>query len=63
MQTFSAPAFAYIPPATRHNVSNTGKTPLEYVYVVAPTAASQFVARAGWVLRPDPASRAIHLPH
>lgn len=36
-QTFIAPAFAYIPPATRHNVSNTGKEPLEYVYVVAPT--------------------------
>ena len=40
-QTFSAPAFAYIPPATRHNVSNTGKTLLEYVYVVAPAAANQ----------------------
>ncbi len=36
-QTFVAPAFAYIPPATRHNVSNTGKELLEYVYVVAPT--------------------------
>jgi mannose-6-phosphate isomerase-like protein (cupin superfamily) len=35
-QTFVAPAFAYIPPATRHNVSNTGKELLEYVYVVAP---------------------------
>jgi mannose-6-phosphate isomerase-like protein (cupin superfamily) len=34
---FVAPALAYIPPATRHNVSNTGKEPLEYVYVVAPT--------------------------
>jgi len=33
---FAAPAFVYIPPATRHNVSNTGKEPLEYVYVVAP---------------------------
>ncbi len=29
---------AYIPPATRHNVKNTGDAPLEYVYVVAPTA-------------------------
>ncbi len=38
-QTFRAPAFAYIPPATRHNVSNTGKTLLEYVYVVAPAGA------------------------
>ena len=35
-QTFAAPAFAYIPPATRHNVSNAGKEMLEYVYVVAP---------------------------
>lgn len=35
-QPFVAPAFVYIPPATRHNVSNTGKEPLEYVYVVAP---------------------------
>jgi mannose-6-phosphate isomerase-like protein (cupin superfamily) len=38
-QTFAAPAFAYIPPGTRHNVSNTGKAALEYVYVVAPSAA------------------------
>jgi len=35
-QTFAAPALAYIPPATRHNVSNTGSEVLEYVYVVAP---------------------------
>jgi mannose-6-phosphate isomerase-like protein (cupin superfamily) len=35
-QPFMAPAFVYIPPATRHNVANTGKEPLEYVYVVAP---------------------------
>ncbi len=34
--TFTAPAFVYIPPATRHNVANTGSEPLEYVYVVAP---------------------------
>ena len=33
---FTAPAFAYIPPMTRHNVQNTGQQPLEYVYVVAP---------------------------
>ena len=33
---FAAPAFAYIPPSTRHNVANTGEEPLEYVYVVAP---------------------------
>ena len=35
-QSFVAPAFAYIPPATRHNVSNPGSEVLEYVYVVAP---------------------------
>jgi quercetin dioxygenase-like cupin family protein len=28
---------AYIPPATRHNVTNTGVQVLEYVWVVAPT--------------------------
>jgi quercetin dioxygenase-like cupin family protein len=38
-QSFVAPAFAYIPPATRHNVLNTGKDALEYVYVVASAAA------------------------
>ena len=26
----------YIPPQARHNVTNTGPEPLEYVYVVAP---------------------------
>jgi len=29
---------AYNPPQTEHNVINTGKEPLAYVYVVAPTA-------------------------
>lgn len=29
----------YIPPATRHNVKNTGDTILEYVYLVAPIAS------------------------
>ena len=38
-QAFIAPAFAYIPPMTRHNVLNTGEEPLEYVYVVAPVPA------------------------
>ena len=33
---FTAPGFVYIPPATRHNVKNTGDAVLEYVYVVAP---------------------------
>jgi len=28
---------AYIPPATRHNVTNTGTKVLEYVWLVAPT--------------------------
>ena len=28
---------AYIPPATRHNVTNNGAQILEYVWVVAPT--------------------------
>ena len=37
-QGFEAPAFAYIPPATRHNVENTGHEALEYVYTVAPAA-------------------------
>ena len=27
---------AYIPPATRHNVTNTGAETLEYVWIVAP---------------------------
>lgn len=29
---------AYIPPATRHNVTNTGTEVMEYVWIVAPTA-------------------------
>lgn len=33
---FTAPAMVYIPPATRHNVKNTGAESLEYVWVVAP---------------------------
>jgi len=36
---FVAPALVYIPPATRHNVTNTGKEALEYEYVVAPATA------------------------
>ncbi len=38
-RAFEAPMLVYIPPATRHNVSNTGDGPLEYVYVVAPAKA------------------------
>jgi len=30
---------AYIPPRTRHNVTNTGNDVLEYVWIVAPVAA------------------------
>lgn len=37
--SFTAPAVVYIPPATRHNVENTGTEPLEYEYVVAPARA------------------------
>ena len=40
-QNFHAPALAYIPPAARHNVQNTGKGVLEYVYVVAPAKPQQ----------------------
>ena len=39
-RAFVAPMLVYIPPATRHNVSNTGAELLEYVYVVAPAKAS-----------------------
>lgn len=35
-RSFATPALVYFPPRTRHNVENTGKEPLEYVYVVAP---------------------------
>ena len=35
-RALEAPMLVYIPPATRHNVANTGDVPLEYVYVVAP---------------------------
>ncbi len=34
--SFTAPAFIYLPPTTRHNVTNVGNHLLEYVYVVAP---------------------------
>lgn len=35
----AARMMAYIPPATRHNVQNTGRELLEYVYVVAPAGS------------------------
>ncbi len=37
-RSFSAPRAVYIPPVTKHNVTNTGPGTLEYVYVVAPAA-------------------------
>ena len=39
-RAFSAPALVYIPPALKHNVANTCKGILEYVYVVAPAQAA-----------------------
>jgi hypothetical protein len=36
---FAAPRVVYIPRTTRHNVVNSGRSVLEYVYVVAPAAA------------------------
>ena len=38
-RAIEAPMLVYIPPATRHNVVNSGDGPLEYVYVVAPAKA------------------------
>jgi len=35
---FSAVQSLYMPPATRHNVENTGREVLEYIYVVAPAS-------------------------
>ena len=35
----SAEMLAYIPPYTRHNVTNSGNDVLEYVYVVAPAGS------------------------
>ena len=56
-QEFAAPAFAlaFIPPATRHNVENTGRELLEYVYLVAPAKlASAFHASLDIANRPLP---------
>ena len=39
---FRAPALVYIPPATRHNIANTGNELLEYVYVVAPATVAPY---------------------
>jgi len=36
---FTSRMLIYIPPRSRHNVTNTGADLLEYVYVVAPIAA------------------------
>ena len=40
-RSFAAPQLVYIPPSTRHNVANTGKEVLEYVYVVAPAQSGK----------------------
>lgn len=37
----SAQQLVYIPPARRHNVTNTGNELLEYVYVVAPASSNR----------------------
>lgn len=37
----SSRMLAYIPPRSRHNVTNTGTEVLEYVYVVAPIASGK----------------------
>lgn len=37
----SSRMLAYIPPHSRHNVTNTGTEMLEYVYVVAPIASGK----------------------
>jgi mannose-6-phosphate isomerase-like protein (cupin superfamily) len=37
---FSSKTEVYIPPRSRHNVTNTGTSTLEYVYVVAPVSSS-----------------------
>jgi quercetin dioxygenase-like cupin family protein len=37
----SARMLVYIPPATKHNVANTGTGILEYVYVVSPAQTPQ----------------------
>jgi mannose-6-phosphate isomerase-like protein (cupin superfamily) len=37
-RSFVAPQFLYIPPATRHNLENSGRELLEYVYIVAPAS-------------------------
>ena len=39
-RAFKAPGLVYVPPKTRHNMSNTGHELLEYVYVVAPAVAN-----------------------
>jgi oxalate decarboxylase/phosphoglucose isomerase-like protein (cupin superfamily) len=36
---FRAPALVYVPTASKHNITNTGNEPLEYVFVVAPAQA------------------------
>ena len=40
-RSLTAQQLVYIPPATRHNVTNSGGELLEYVYVVAPASATR----------------------
>lgn len=35
---FRAPAIVYFPPRTRHNITNTGDSPLRYIFTVTPVA-------------------------
>lgn len=39
--SISSRMLAYIPPRSKHNVTNTGTEALEYVYVVAPVASGK----------------------
>jgi len=39
--SISSRMLAYIPPRSKHNVTNTGTEVLEYVYVVAPVASGK----------------------
>lgn len=38
---FNADSVLYCPPDTRHNIMNTGSTPLQYIYVVGKAATEQ----------------------
>ena len=61
-RAFEAPMLVYIPPATRHNVTNTGDAPLEYVYVVAPAATVKDKSKGKAQNANGKASAAIEIP-